>query len=66
MEQEKHPLSPKKRYVCLYQVKGHRTWRMQLRDTVEAVEKVFHADKVTPTVKKFFEIDLITGTFEEF
>ena len=57
-----------KYYVCIFKIEGHNTWHGMFNKSVEGIEKelkppVFRA-KIT--AKKFFEIDRLTGNFEEF
>ena len=54
--------------ICLFKMEGHQTWRVLLMRDADAVELYFKTQvgKNKVTQKKFFEIDRITGTFEEF
>ena len=65
---EQHPLTEHKSYLCLFQVDGHRTWRQTNASTIEKIEHTLKTNlgKAKLTKKKFFEIDLNNGTFEEF
>ncbi len=57
-----------KYYVCLFQLEGHTTWHGMFNKTVEGIERQLKPpqNRTKVTAKKFFEIDRITGTFEEF
>lgn len=57
-----------KSYVCMFLLEGHRTWRVTLGRTVEQIEWQLKTQlgKNKVTKKKFFEIDRLTGSFEEF
>lgn len=57
-----------KGYVCLFKIDGHRTFRITHASSVKNIEKQLKnaLGKHKVTEKKFFEIDRITGSFEEF
>jgi len=57
-----------KYYVCLFKLKEHETYRIVSMRSVEECEKYLKTQlgKNIVTSKKFFEIDRLTGKFEEF
>lgn len=68
-EQKKHYAKPEelKYYVLIFQMVGHETWHWIPGKTMEVIDKQLKAmTGVKITAKKFFEIDRLTGTFEEF
>ncbi len=57
-----------KTYMCLYTVENHRTFRMMLGDTVDIIDHQLKTNigKNKVTAKRYYEIDSLTGNFEEF
>ena len=68
MKKYKEPLHTLKGYICLFKIEGHRTYRVMTNSSIEAIE--LHLKTQTSgqkiTMKKFFEVDRLTGTLEEF
>ena len=65
---ETKTLESVKAYICLFLMEGHTTYRIAVNPTIEGIEKQFKEQlgKNKVTAKKFFEIDRLTGSFEEF
>lgn len=57
-----------KYFICLFKMEGHETWRLQTGKSIQQIEQYLKSQLGTHivTAKKFFEIDRITGSFEEF
>lgn len=57
-----------KGYVCLFKMEGHYTYRIMSAPKITTIEKQLK-NQIGPNkiiAKKFFEIDRVTGSFEEF
>lgn len=65
---EKKALESIKAYICLFRMEGHKTYRIAVHPTIEGIEKQFREQigKNKVVAKKFFEINRLEGTFEEF
>lgn len=65
---EEKVLKNPKAIVCLYKINGHKTFRIVNCKSIEDVEKHLKVgcNNQKITAKKFFEVDLLAGTLEEF